>query len=519
MKQVLAAISLALFLPTAALADDRVETKSGPVSGTTEGDGLRIYKGIPYAAAPVGQLRWQAPQPAPKWTVVKEATTFGAQCMQRRQFADMVFRASGMSEDCLFLNVWTPAKTGRERLPVLVYFYGGGFTAGDGSEPRYDGASMARHGIVALTVNYRLGVFGFMAHPDLSRESPYRGSGNYGLIDQAAALVWVRDNIEAFGGDPRRVTIAGESAGSISVSALMASPLSKGLIAGAIGESGAAIKPTFDPVPLADAEKTGVAFAAAAKAESLDALRAMPADAVLAVQGPRFPITIDGYFLPKSVAAIFEAGEQAHVPLLAGWNSQESGAAGILGRGAEPTAEGYEKAVRALPGFADHADEVLKLYGGTTPDEITDAATALASDRFIAFSTWKWIDLHARTAGKPTYRYYYSRPRPAMNPGKGTQGPARGAAHSAEIEYAMGNLGTNEVYAWTDDDRKVSGILHAYFANFVKTGNPNGAKLPKWPAVGKADTAQILHVDVNTRAEPDRTRQRYLLLDRVYSGK
>jgi para-nitrobenzyl esterase len=438
--------------------------------------------------------------------------------MQRRQFADMVFRASGMSEDCLFLNVWTPARSGRERLPVLVYFYGGGFAAGDGSEPRYDGAAMARKGIVALTVNYRLGVFGFMAHPELTKESPRRASGNYGLLDQAAALAWVRDNIAAFGGDPRRVTIAGESAGSISVSALMASPLSRGLIAGAIGESGAAINPTFEPVPLADAEQAGVAFGAAARADSLAALRAMPADAVLAVQGgPRLPIAIDGYFLPKSVADIFRAGEQARVPLLAGWNSEESGAAGVLGRGVEPTAEAYAKGVRAA--FPERADDVLRVYAGTTPEAIADAATALASDRFIAFSTWKWIDLHAKTGGKPAFRYYYSRPRPAMNPGKGNQGPARGAAHSAEIEYAMGNLGGNDVYAWSDDDRKVSAAMLGYFANFVKTGDPNGGGLPKWPAVGKGNDVKVMHLDVNPRAESDQTRPRYLVLDEIYSKK
>src|SRR6266545_922716 len=203
--------------------------------------------------------------------------------MQRRVYSDMVFRASGNSEDCLYLNVWTPAQRSTERLPVVVYFYGGGFTAGDGSEPRYDGAAMARRGIVALTVNYRLGVFGFLSHPELTSESPRHASGNYAFLDQAAALAWVRDNIAAFGGDPRKVTIAGESAGSISVSALMASPLSKSLIAGAIGESGAAIAPTFNPVPLMDAEKTGTAFATLAGAASLACLRAMPAQAVLDV--------------------------------------------------------------------------------------------------------------------------------------------------------------------------------------------------------------------------------------------
>src|SRR5438874_4346922 len=347
MKQIFGAVVLATLLPTGAAAADRVTTKSGTVEGSTAADGVRSFKGIPFAAPPVGALRWQPPQPAAKWTAPRPATAFGAQCMQRRQFADMVFRASGMSEDCLFLNVWTPAKSGKERLPVLVYFYGGGFTAGDGSEPRYDGAAMARHGIVALTVNYRLGVFGLFAHPELTKESPHHASGNYGLLDQAAALAWVRANISAFGGDPRKVTIAGESAGSISVSALMASPLSKDLIAGAIGESGAAINPTFSPVPLAQAEKTGTTFATAVKADSIAVLRAMPAAELLEAAAkpglPRFQFAVDGYFLPKTVAGIFAAGEQAHVPLLAGWNSQENPAAAVLGRGADPTPENFAK--------------------------------------------------------------------------------------------------------------------------------------------------------------------------------
>jgi para-nitrobenzyl esterase len=521
MTTFLATACLVLSLTPAAAAADRVETKSGPIRGTLEGDGMRAFKGVPYAAPPVGPLRWQPPQAAVKWTDIRETTAFGAQCMQRRVFADMVFRASGTSEDCLFLNVWTPAKTDGERLPVLVYFYGGGFIAGDGSEPRYDGAAMARRGIVALTVNYRLGVFGFMAHPELTKESPRHASGNYGLLDQAAALAWVRDNIRAFGGDPRRVTIAGESAGSISVSALMASPLSKDLIAGAIGESGAAIAPTFSPVPQEEADKTGTAFATLAGADSLAALRGMTAQALLDATAkpgaPRLPIAIDGYFLTKTIAEIFAAGEQARVPLLAGWNSQESGAAGVLGRGAEPTPDAFAKGVRATAGFAERADEILKAYGGTTPDEITAAATALSGDRFIAFSTWKWIDLHAQTGGKPTYRYYYARPRPAMNPAKGTEGPARGAAHSAEIEYAMGNLDGNDVYAWTPEDRRVSETMFGYFANFVKTGNPNGGALPAWPALPKSGSAQVMQIDVDSHAAPDTTRGRYLLLDQIYA--
>ena len=432
----------------------------------------------------------------------------------------MVFRSNGMSEDCLFLNVWTLATTGRERLPVLVYFYGGGFTAGDGSEPRYDGAAMARRGIVALTVNYRLGVFGLLAHPELTKESPRHASGNYGLLDQAAALQWVKDNIAAFGGDPAKVTIAGESAGSIAVSALMASPLSKGLIAGAIGESGAMINPTIPAVPLDEAERAGAALASAVGAASLTALRAMPAADLVeaaAKQGvPRPSPAIDGYFLTKAPADVFAAGEQAHVPLLAGWNSQESGARSVLGQN-EATPEGYAKALRTL--LADRADEALKLYPGTTAEEVQQSATDLAGDRFIGFSTWKWIESHGKTGGKPVYRYFYSRPRPAMKPGKGTAGPARGAAHSAEIEYAMGNLTTNEVYDWTPDDFKVSEIFQGYFANFVKSGDPNGAGLPAWPAANKGSEIQVLHLDVETAAKPDVLRARYLWLDQVYAQK
>jgi para-nitrobenzyl esterase len=503
-----ALVSLLLLSSTLALADP-VKTANGTIDGTTD-NGLRMYRGIPFAAPPVGELRWKAPQPVQNWSAVKRADTFGAQCMQRRVFNDMVFRAPGMSEDCLYLNVWTPAKSASERLPVLVYFYGGGFIAGDGSEPRYDGATMARKGIVTLTVNYRLGVFGFFAHPELTKESPQHASGNQGLLDQAAALRWVQANIAAFGGDPKKVTIAGESAGSISVSALMASPLSKGLIAGAIGESGAMIEPTIPPVPLAEAEKAGAAFGAAIEAPALAALRAMPAEKILEATArpglPRFSPAVDGYFLPKTPAEIFAAGEQAHVPLLAGWNSEENSSRSVLGQG-EPTPENYAAALKKL--YPARADEVLKAYPGATNDQVAQSATALASDRFIAFSTWKWLDLHGRTGGSPTYRYYYSRPRPG----------ARGAAHSAEIEYAMGNLASNTAFAWTPDDQKVSETFQGYFANFVKKGDPNGSGLPKWPAANSGKTVSVMHIDTDTRAEAETVRDRYLMLDRMYEKK
>ncbi|HWW70912.1 MAG TPA: carboxylesterase family protein, partial [Duganella sp.] len=273
----IAASAFAYSVPAVA---PRATTAAGVVQGTLEASGVTSYKGIPFAAPPVGDLRWKAPQPAQKWKGVRKADHFGPRAMQLPLFGDMVFRSDGVSEDCLYLNVWTPAKSAKAKLPVLVYFYGGGFAAGDGSEPRYDGASMAAKGIVTLTVNYRLNVFGFLAHPELSAESPNKASGNYGLMDQAAALNWVRKNIAAFGGDPSRVTIAGESAGSWSVSAQMITPLSKGLIAGAIGESGSLLG-LHPPAPLADAEKAGAAFAEKIGSPTLAALRALPAQQLL----------------------------------------------------------------------------------------------------------------------------------------------------------------------------------------------------------------------------------------------
>src|SRR4051794_39648 len=535
MRTLIAAAGLVLVLPFQlsfhAAAADRVDTKSGAIQGTIEPDGLRVFKGIPFAAPPTGALRWQPPQPPPKWKAVRPANAFGAQCMQRRIYSDMVFRSNGTSEDCLYLNVWTPAKTDGEQLPVLIYFYGGGFVAGDGSEPRYDGESMARRGIVAVTVNYRLGVFGFFAHPELTKESPQHASGNQGLLDQSAALKWVQANIAAFGGDPHRVTIAGESAGSLSVSAQMASPLSKDLMAAAIGESGALINPTLGPIPLADAEQAGAKFGASAGAESLTALRAIPAEQLLEAAAkpglPRFMAAVDGYFLPKRVSGIFSAGGQAHVPLLAGWNSEENSARMILGPN-EATPENYAAAIHKL--YGERADEVLKLYPGTTAAEVQQSATDLAGDRFIAFSTWKWTDLHSRTGGAPVYRYFYVRPRPPMqqpppetsngSTGNGPRpSPPRGAVHSAEIEYALGNLATNKVFAWTPDDMKLSELMQGYFANFIKTHDPNGAGLPAWPKANGESSVRFMRLDVEPRVETEQHRERYVFLDSTYANK
>ena len=516
------------------LAKDQVQVASGRLAGTTLPSGIHLFRGVPYAAPPVGARRWQAPQPVQLWKDVRPATQFGPRAMQLPLFGDMNFRSNGVSEDCLYLNVWTGAKAAQEKRPVLVYFYGGGFVAGDGSEPRYDGESLARQGIVAVTVNYRLGVFGFMAHPELSKESPHHASGNCGLLDQAAAMQWVRNNIAAFGGDPQHITIGGESAGSWSVSAQMASPLAKNLIAGAIGESGSVLG--LQPLPsLAQGEQLGVEFGQSLGATGLAALRALPAQQLLEATGkqgaPRFSAIVDGYFLPQQPTQIFTAGQQAHVPLLVGWNSQESGYQGLLGQAA-PTMESYRQAVQKL--YGDQAADALRAYPAATEADVEQAATNLASDRFIGYSTWKWADLQSQTGGKPVYQYLYARARPAMTPemGNATAGlaggvlkgtgpattpapPAKGAVHSAEIEYALGNLATNKVYAWTADDYKVSSEMQAYFANFIKTGNPNGKGLPPWPAATPGEGRQIQYLDVNTRTTPAPTHARYQFLEQA----
>jgi para-nitrobenzyl esterase len=509
----------------------QVRISNGILEGVDE-SGIRSFKGIPFAAPPVGEFRWREPQPVKNWEGVRKATKFGPRAMQRPLFGDMGFRSDGMSEDCLYLNVWTPAKSAKDKLPVLVYFYGGGFMAGDGSEARYDGESMARNGIVSVTVNYRLNIFGFMAHPELAKESPHHASGNYGLLDQAAALQWVKQNIAAFGGDPTRVTIAGESAGSMSVSALMASPLSKNLIAGAIGESGS-IMGNLAAVPLSAGEKGGEKFAEMAGTKSITDLRKLPAEKLLEIganhEWELFKITVDGYFLPAQPAAIFESGQQAHVPLLVGWNSEEMNYRALMGQ-ASPTKENFSNLVKKV--YGAHADEILKVYNPSSDEETEQVATDLAGDRFIGFSTWKWSDLQSKTGGKPVYRYMYARPRPEMrsemgNARAGLAGgvvkdsnakkapAATGAVHSAEIEYAMGNLPTNRVYDWQPEDYKVSEIMQAYFANFIKTGNPNGLGVPEWPSIKNNSTVPVMHIDVNTRVEMEKNRDRYLLLDKL----
>ena len=485
---------------------------------TSKNPGVRAYLGIPYAAPPVGDLRWKAPQPVPAWTGVQKADHFGSRCMQNNVFGDMEFQDKGMSEDCLHLNVWTPAKSPHDKLAVMVWIYGGGFQAGATSEGRQNGEALAAKGVVVVSMDYRLGIFGFYSHPELTRETVHNSSGNYGLMDQLEALRWVHKNIAAFGGDPNKVTIFGESAGSFSVSAQMASPLARGLIARAIGESGAFFSPTLAPMPVSKTEVEGTKFATAQKASSIAEMRAIPADKLLAasksVGDYHFGPNIDGYFMPEAAPAIYAAGEQAHVPLLAGWNAQEMSFPAVMGK---TTAEKFREQLHQK--FPADAAALSKLYASGTDAEALASAIDLASDQFIVFGTWKWIEMQRKTGGKPVYEYIFSRIRPAAPETKvnGMASNLFGAVHASEIEYVFGTLDSLKGYTWQPEDYKLSELMQTYWSNFAKTGDPNGPGLPKWSPNDSKDGYAVMHLDVDAHSAPAVHRDRYEFLNTYYS--
>jgi para-nitrobenzyl esterase len=511
------AATLAAALPAA--PSDQVHLADGVVEGTTaKTAGIRAYLGIPYAAPPVGDLRWKAPQPAPAWTGVQKADHFGARCMQNNVFGDMVFHDNGMSEDCLHLNVWTPAKSAHDKLAVMVWIYGGGFQAGATSEARQDGEVLAAKGVVVVSMDYRLGILGFYSHPELSKESGHSSSGNYGLLDQLEALRWVHKNIAAFGGDPNKVTIFGESAGSFSVSAQMASPLAKGLFQRAIGESGAFFGVTLAALAVSKTEEAGTKFATEQKASSIAEMRAIPAEKLLAAtKGAgdfRFGPNIDGYFLPESAREIYAAGKQSHVPLMAGWNAQEMSFAAVMGK---TTAEKFRGQIHdKFP--ADEAT-LLKLYAAGSDAEGLASAIDLASDQFIVFGTWKWIEMQRKTGGKPVYEYIFSRVRPATPENKvnGFESNLFGAVHASEIEYVFGALDSLKGYHWQPEDYKLSDLMQTYWSNFAKTGDPNGPGVPKWQKNDSQDDFAVMHLDVDAHSAPAAHRDRYEFLDSYYA--
>lgn len=500
----------------------QIKTAEGIIAGSVAPHGDRTvhtFLGIPFAQPPVGQLRWKPPQPMKPWTGVRPATAFGPRAMQGRIFDDMVFRDAGPSEDCLYLNVWTPDIDSRARLPVMVWIHGGGHVAGGSSEPRQDGTRLSTHGVVVVSMNYRMGVFGFLVHPELSRESATGASGNYGLMDMIAALAWVRRNIAAFGGDPDKVTIFGESAGSASVNALMAAPPARGLFHRAIGESGTIFARSGRPLPTrAEAEEYGRAFTSAAYGTTaLADLRNIDAATLLAPTltepRPRFGLVVDGEILPADARSIFGTGRQAHVPLLAGWNRDEDGHRAYFSTD-EPTLDNF--VARAHRRFGPQADAFLRLYPAADDAEALRRARDLATDDRVGYWTWKWLELHRATSASPVYRYAFDHTLPlAPDAAPGTE-PF--APHAGEIEYVFQMLDTKAL-PWREEDRTVSDRMAAYWVNFARTGNPNGPGLPEWPAHDPEHEFAVMRFEAGrAAAEPDRRRARYTWLDQLTLG-
>ena len=465
--------AMAILAATAAMAQQPapVEVAGGWVQGTSE-NGLAVYRGIPFAAPPVGDLRWRAPQPAAKWDGVRQAVKFGPRPIQGSR------SGAGMSEDCLYLNVWTPAKSAHDRLPVLVWIYGGGFSAGATSEPGYNGEKLAQRGVVLVSIAYRVGQLGFLAHPELSAETTNHVSGNYGLLDMIAGLQWVQRNIAAFGGDPHKVTIFGESAGGIAVSMLCASPLAKGLFRGAISQSGGSFGP---PRPstmpgenlkrLADAERAGEAYAKSAGVTSLAELRKLAPDQLPAGRGVggAWPI-IDGWVIPDDQYKLYEAGRYNDTPILVGYNSDE-GASFAPPR----TSEQYIASVKAR--YGPFAESLLKAYpagSGTAPKTARD----LNRDATFGWHTWTWARLQAKTGKSKVFYYYFDQHAqyPEDSPRAGY-----GSPHGADVPYVFEHLNPSNPRT-TEADLKISDAMAAYWTNFAKRGDPNGKGLPEWPA-------------------------------------
>jgi para-nitrobenzyl esterase len=503
MKLLATALMLAFgfAIGTSLIAQDGLSVKiaQGTVHGKTINNSkVKAFLGLPYAAPPVGELRWRAPEAAANWSGVRDATQFGSHCAQNLVFADIHFQDAGPSEDCLFLNVYSPADaTATSKLPVMFWIHGGGYSAGASSEPRHNGDFLPLKGVVLVTINYRLDVFGFLASESLAREQG-GSAGNYGLMDMIAALRWVKENVGAFGGNPENVTIFGESAGSFAVSTLMASPEAKGLFNHAIGESGGAFSGSLSVEKVAARRKADEEWVAKLGVKSLSELRALPTDTILKAvkeSDKGFSSVVDGKVIPESIDKIYAEGRQAHVPLLAGWNRDE-GSFLAIGMNAEKFKARIEKL------YPENAAEFLKLYPATSDAEAFRSAADFGGDNFIAFSTWKWIEAHRKTGKSPLYRYHFERASPTSKYVQVSE-----AFHSDEIEYVFGTLDTREGAVWRVEDRVLSDQLMSYWTNFARTGDPNGAGLPVWPRYGAGD--ELIHLDKTITSGKDSTRGRY----------
>jgi para-nitrobenzyl esterase len=468
---------LAIGTTATSATSQTVKTEGGIISGAASATaGVREYKGVPYAAPPVGELRWKAPAPVVPWEGVRKAEEFAPECTQGGGGTGraLSYGQPPISEDCLYLNVWTPAKSEKDKLPVMVWLHGGAYAGGWSGSPFFNGEHMAAEGVIVITVGYRLGAMGYLALPALTAESDKHASGNYGLLDQIEALRWVQKNISAFGGDPRKVTLFGQSAGAGSVCYVQASPLAKGLFARTIGESNGCFD---EDTKLADAEQAGTKYLAAAGASSLADLRAKPATDIAKVRGPYpFHPIVDGYSLPRNAYDIYASGEENKVPLLVGSNSDE---ATVLGVPPDSAQAFLQQAHRR---YGDHTDEFLKFFPAGSDAEAKDSFYLLQTDIFAQQERmWERMLTHS---GKPAYVYYFSHKSPipaGMYPEQARHD--LGAFHTAEIVYVFRNFNARP-WPWTDEDRKLSDMMSAYWVNFAKKGDPNGPGLPKWPQAG-----------------------------------
>jgi para-nitrobenzyl esterase len=490
----------------AAEPQPKVTTAQGVVAGKWILDGSqKAFLGIPYAAPPVGDLRWKAPQAAQPWTGVRDATKFGGRCEQYHVWNDYIFLDDGPTEDCLFLNVYVPASAkATSKLPVMVWIHGGGFIAGAGSEPRYTNSGLVPKGVVLVTLNYRLGVFGFLASDDLVREGGGH-AGNYGLMDMAAALRWVKGNIGAFGGDAENVTIFGESAGSFAVSALTAAPDARGLFQRAIGESGAFFGGAIPMLSLTERGKRDQEWVDSLGVKSLAALRALPAETLLqAVQkktaGIAFAPVIDGTFLTEPVPDTYAAGRQAHVPMIIGWNRDER--TGTLSK--EMTAAKWK--AYAEEHYGPRAQEFLAAFPANSDEQAVRSADDFTTASFIALGAWRWADADAKTGHAPVYRYRFDRPGPPEE----NHPAGKYAFHSDELEYVFGTLDARRGAVWQPADRTLSNEVMTYWTNFARSGDPNGKGLAPWPRFDK--DGRVIHFDAPITAGPDATRGEFEFL-------
>ncbi|MES1192001.1 MAG: carboxylesterase family protein [Steroidobacter sp.] len=469
-----------------------ITVSGGKIAVTTPAaDGVRAYKGLPYAAPPVGALRWHAPAPVPKWTGIRHADHFAPNCLQPKLYSDIDPFIPSMSEDCLYLNVWTKAKPG-ELLPVFVWIHGGGYEVGSGSELRHDGSALARKGVVVVTINYRLGPFGFLAHPELTAESPHHASGNYAFMDMIAALRWVQNNITAFGGDPDRVTIAGESAGSEAVNTLMASPQAKGLFQRAIGESGSAFEVSNKDESLHAAEQQGVKFMHAIGAASLAQLRQRSSAEILALwKAPdtkwSFRPAVDGWILPSSVNDIFRSGKQNDVPLLAGWNADEGFT--FIGKLGNRKLDDVLKTQ-----FGNRAAAAMKFYPASDAEQEHRSRMRYAGDITMSLPTWKWAVAQTMTGHAPVYLYRFDHHPPVPDDwfGSGFAVDQAGAFHSAEINYVFDHPGIIPSWKATTVDHQLADIMSSYWVGFAKSGDPNYGMQPVWPKYNLADPQRMV---------------------------